>query len=215
MDDLGLTDLTDDQLIALLRAVMAEAGRRHAAVAAASQEAYLDEAERARIAKEAAKREAAKLRAAERERVAKEAAEAVRQRVAKEAVEAGRDKARQASAAAAAEERQRQAEAKEWLQRAASLVDREPGEISLIWVHTRFGSRILINEGCDRYAREHLVDYRAKDKTIKTTRALVQRKPDLIALCVEFAARHDGRETILCGADYTWTANTHTAGATT
>jgi hypothetical protein len=70
--------LTDDQLVALVRSLCYEAAQRGWAVHQAAQNAMLDEAEKVRIAAEAAAQEAERLRQAEAERIAKEAAERVR-----------------------------------------------------------------------------------------------------------------------------------------
>lgn len=78
MGDLDFSQLTDDQLVTLIRAALQECVARNPAVQAAAQSACLDETEKARIAAAAAQAEAAKLRAQERERIAKEAAEKVR-----------------------------------------------------------------------------------------------------------------------------------------
>jgi hypothetical protein len=80
VEGLDFTNLTDDQLIALIRGACSDAVRRGAAVAAAAQEAYLSAAARGRIAREAAEREAERLKQEEAERVAREAAETVRRR---------------------------------------------------------------------------------------------------------------------------------------
>lgn len=80
MEDLDFSQLTDDQLIALIRGACADAVRRGTAVAAAAQDAYLSEVDRARIAREAAEREADRLKREEAERVAREAAETVRRK---------------------------------------------------------------------------------------------------------------------------------------
>lgn len=77
---LDLSDLTDDQLVELARHVAAEIGRRSQDVEAAAMGATLDEREKIQIARKAAEAEAARLRQAERERVAAEAAESVRRR---------------------------------------------------------------------------------------------------------------------------------------
>ena len=61
---MDFTPLTDDQLVELIRAACSEAVKRGAACAAAAQGAYLGEAEKAQIARDAAAREAEKLRRA-------------------------------------------------------------------------------------------------------------------------------------------------------
>lgn len=76
--DLDFTPLSDDQLVALIRAACAEAVKRGNACGSAARDAYMDEAERARIAVEAADREAERIRQEAASRVAREAAERVR-----------------------------------------------------------------------------------------------------------------------------------------
>lgn len=78
MADLDFSALGDDQLTELLRAGLQEAFRRSPACVAAVQGAYLSEAERALIAREATIREAARLRQEEVRRCEAEAAEKVR-----------------------------------------------------------------------------------------------------------------------------------------
>lgn len=76
--DLDFSGLTDDQLIGLIRAACAEARDRGAATEAAARNVYLDEVERARIARAAELLEAERLRGEEAARVAREAAAKVR-----------------------------------------------------------------------------------------------------------------------------------------
>ena len=78
MDNLDFSGLTDDQLLQFYRAVCQEAAARNPAVQAACRAAGLDEAEKVKIAAEAAQREAAAQRARERQRVAEEAVARVR-----------------------------------------------------------------------------------------------------------------------------------------
>jgi len=78
MDDLDFSELNDDQLEALFRAVCAEAIRRGPAVAAAVRQAGFDATEQARVANEAAEREAERIRMEEERRVAEQAAARVR-----------------------------------------------------------------------------------------------------------------------------------------
>jgi hypothetical protein len=206
---LDFSALTDDQLLELLRAACQAAAARNPAIARAAEAIVLDEAERARIIAAAAEQEAAALRAAERERIAKEAREKVR--AGAEAIDAARranDAARQSAAAkkgqeAAEAERRRAERNKGWLSRAAALVDADPQKISLIYTDTQYGSRVLINDGYDRYARDHLADYNTSKATTKTPQTLVKRKPEIAALCAEFAATFKlGSQ--MRGCDYDW-----------
>jgi hypothetical protein len=205
MTGLDFTALTDDQLIELIRAALAEAGARGQATVAAAQETWIDEAEKVKIAREAADREAAKFRALERERIAREAAEKVKRDHESRNGQAAKDAARKAALDAAAEARAKESERRQWLIRAASLVDCDPRGICLLYVSTNYGWRVLINKGCNRYSREHLVDWRAKTGEIKTVRKLIGRKPQLIELCAELRATYQPiGEQSFCGDDFDW-----------
>lgn len=206
MSALDFSALTDDQLLELLRAACQAAASRNPAVARAAETIVLDEAERARIAAAASEQEAAAIRAAERERIAKEAREKVRAEAeahsAAARATANADKGREAAEA----ERRRAERNKGWLRRAAALVDVEPEKISLLYADTQYGSRVLINEGFDRYARDHLADYNTGKATTKTPQTLVKRKPEIAALCAEFAATFKLGATMR-GCDYDWSAS--------
>lgn len=76
--ELDFSDLTDDQLMQLIRAACAEAVNRGAACAQAAHGVYLDAVEQARVAHAAAEREADRLRQAEVERIARETSERMR-----------------------------------------------------------------------------------------------------------------------------------------
>lgn len=203
MDGLDFSSLTDDQLVELARLCCVEAVRRNPAVSAAMSSMMLDEAERVRVAKAAMEGEAAAMRARERERIAREAAAAVR--AAEEARTA--EARRKAGADAVARERQA-AEQQQFaemavLRQASALVGRSVSDISLLYVETRFGRRVMINVGADRYSRDHMMDYNCVSREIRTTQALVKRKPDLIAFAIEFAAAGKvGRH--LVGSAYPW-----------
>ncbi|WP_420961090.1 hypothetical protein [Brucella sp. IR073] len=85
-DPLGLSALTDDQLVEMARHVAVELGKRHYDVMAAAQAAILSEHDKAKLALEAAEKEAARLRKEEAERVAREAADKVRAEMAKASI---------------------------------------------------------------------------------------------------------------------------------
>ncbi len=212
MTSLDFSHLSDDQLISLIREALRECVARNPSVKAAAQSAFLDEQEKARIATAAAEAEAARLRALERERISKEATEKVRratedqrqEATAREAelakIQAAEEGKKAATAAAAKEQ-----EDKSWFRRAASLVDREPSKITICWLRTNYGCRVLINEGSDsQYAPKHLVDWNRDSSEIKTVRDLVGRKPELIAFCAEFAAAANGKARFLKACDYSW-----------
>ena len=76
--DLDFSGLTDDQLIGLIRAACGEARSRGNATEAAARNVYLDEVERARIARAAELLAGERLRNEEAQRVAKEAEDRVR-----------------------------------------------------------------------------------------------------------------------------------------
>lgn len=201
---LDFSGLSDDQLVELVREACQEAVRRNPAVEAATRQVMIDEAERARVAREAATAETAVLRARERERIAREAAEQVRR-----ADEEANRARRQAEAEAEADRAREAAEASQraamsWLRRAAEAANgRKPSSISLLKIKTNYGNRVLLNPGSDRYQRDHLADYNIDRKSISTTKDLVKCKPALAALLAEFAALHPGNIHI-AGADYPW-----------
>lgn len=85
--DLDFSGLSNDQLIQLIRAACAEAVNRGAATAAAAQDAYLSEVERARVAQAATLLETERLRGEEAARVAREAADKLRRQAERQRVE--------------------------------------------------------------------------------------------------------------------------------
>jgi hypothetical protein len=190
--DLDFSELSDDQLVGLVRAALQECVRRNPAVTAAVKAAVLDEAEKAKIAIEAGNREAARLRALERERVAKEAAEAVKKQAEAQAA-IGREAriAREVAEATAkaAEEAGYEADV---LARAAAILGRNTISVIVTPNDPAYGAgtRVLINPGRARYEREHLVDYvGAPTNRIKTAREFTGKKAELIPFCAELAAR--------------------------
>lgn len=223
MDPLDFSHLTDDQLVGLLRAILRECVERGGGVRAAAESAGLDEAERMNIAREAAEREAAKLRAQERERVAREAAAAVRrqhdeqeaaaqtaanrhrQNQEAEAEEARRAASVETGRIAAQKLRVREQQEMNWVRRAAAILEVGPETIDLLLVDTNYGRRVLINETKQsRWTRDHLADWHIGSSKIKTIRAHVGCKADLIAFCAEFAAIYPHGELYLEGCDYTF-----------
>lgn len=203
MDGLDFSALSDDQLLTLIKAALQEAVSRHPALGEAARAAMLDEQERLRILKEAGDREAAALRARERERLAREAAEEVRRQHAAEQAEIDRirrvktaDDALAAAEAARRKAAEQVAIKQRWLERCSALVDAPAREITLVHVRTNYGRRVLINRG-GRYERDHLADWNAESGAIKTTRALLAKKPDLAALAAEYAAKNPGNHWIV------------------
>lgn len=205
MSILDFSGLTDDQLVELVRACCKEAVRRSPAAYAAVERMMLDEAEKLRVAQTATAAEAAAARARERERIANEAVAAERAR--QEAAAAGdRAAAAQLAAQREAEAGRRRMQAEmELVGRAAAGVGRRPAEISILHIKTRYGRRVLINLGADRFAHDHLVDYNIDTKAITTKRDLIGRKPALIQLAAEIAASYP-LDTFLNGSSYPWPA---------
>ena len=209
MSSLDFSALTDDQLVELVRECCREAVRRSPAAAAAIERMMLDEAEKVRVAEAATATEAAAARARERARIAIEAAAAERARqdaasAADRAAVARRAAAREAEAA-----QRRLAAEMDLVRRVASEVGRKPSEISILHIQTRFGRRVLINEGGERFARDHLVDYNADTRQISTGAKLVTKKPDLIRIAAEIAT-HCAIDTFLVGSGYPWQSSQET-----
>lgn len=75
---LDFSSLTDDQLVELIREACRAAVERGNGCARAAESAYLSEAERVRIAREATDRELAARKAEEADRIARQAADAVK-----------------------------------------------------------------------------------------------------------------------------------------
>lgn len=192
MSGLDFSALTDDQLLTLIKAALAEAVSRHPAVGEAARAAMLDEHERLRILRGAGERETAALRAKERERLAREAAEQVRRQNEAEQAEIRRRRAAAVSEEARAKTEQQILVLRGWLERAAALLDVPARELSIVHAKTRYGERVLVNRG-GRFEREHLVDWRVGTGAIKTPRSLIGKKPDLAALAAEYATKNPNR----------------------
>jgi hypothetical protein len=214
--ELDLGGLSDDQLLGLLRAVLQEAVRRHPGVSAAAHAAVLDEEEKARIFMEASEKEARIARARERERIAAEAqarvraeqaaanaeAEARREQAIREAKEKEAEIKARANAERIVAEATREiarAEAREsnhrdLLLRASALVDLPPGNICLVV----YKENVYINEGSDRYEKDHLASFRGLK--LSTKQSLISRKPGLLSLCAELRATYTDVE--ILGSDH-------------
>jgi GNAT superfamily N-acetyltransferase len=80
MNDLDFSDLTDDQLVSLIRLACAEAVRRGADCEASARAAFLTEAEKAVIAREARERAAEAIRREEIRRIEQEETARARRR---------------------------------------------------------------------------------------------------------------------------------------
>lgn len=202
--DLDFSHLTDDQLVELARLCCLEAVRRGDHISAAMRSMMIDEAERARIARAAAENEAAAIRARERERIAKDAAEQVRAEDEARNRSARQKRAAEAATVAAARaERTAEAE-RTWIRRFAAVVERRPGEISVLLSDTRYGRRVIVNLGCDRYTPDHLADHNLETGATKSTRELVKRKPVIAAEAAAMGAMNPKGTLFLCGANHDW-----------
>lgn len=203
MSDLGLSGLSDDQLLQLLRELLAEITCRDPAVKAAAQAAALDADERVKITRESAEREAAILRAKERERIAKVAAEQVRAANAESQSATDKQAVAQAAAAAAESVRRKQTDDMSWLKQASELLGLLPQDICLVEVP---GARVVINKGCDRYSREHIVDWNRKTGEIKARAKYVGIKPELAALCAAWkqSVSSDKEYHYIAGDNFDW-----------
>lgn len=204
MDGLDFSGLSDDQLVELARACCLEAVRRNAATAAAMEQMMLSEAEKARIARSASEMELAAQRAADRQRIAQEARAKVRAEEEARTREARAAHAAKQAQAAAEKVRAQDEIRKRWLTRFAELLGREPAGICLVLTETRYGRRLIVNVGDDRWARDHLMDYNIQAQEIKTPRAHVKSKPALAALAAEYAAKHPTGDFYLAGANHDW-----------
>jgi len=166
-DDLGLSALTDDQLVELGIAVAREALSRNPAMQAAFAQSMLDE--RARV--EAAAQGAEKARDAEAKRIAKQAEVAFEH----EARERQRLKVQGAMA--------------EYLRRGAEIIGQAPSNITLVWTTSnipRTRPRLQLSLG--KKSSWHLVDYGASDDELYTSPGLRPKRVELLPWCREASA---------------------------
>lgn len=201
--NLDFTVLTDDQLLQLVKLCCQEAVSRSGSTGAAMHQILLDEAEKARITRDASETEIRAIRAQERERIAKEAIDKTRAEEAARTQEERIRRALEKAELAKQVELKRQQFDKSWLQRFSEVVELPPSKISVNIADTRYGTRVLVNEGFNRFCKEHLVDFTISNHKIKTKRNLIKNKPDLIALCVEFSSIKDPG-TFISGNDHHW-----------
>jgi hypothetical protein len=205
VDNLDFSELTDDQVIGLIRAALQEAVRRHPALEAAAKAAVIEEGEKAKIIQAEIEKQASILRAKERERIAKEAAARVHaaheaqngeaQRRQEEVTREAEAAARIAKAKADVEKTQRlEAIRRGYLSRAAALVDLSPHQVTLVVYRTS----VYINKGSDQYSRDHLAEYRGS--TLSTRRDLISRKPAILELLAELRATYD--DFAIVGSEY-------------
>lgn len=198
MDDLDLSVLTDDQLVALARACVLEASHRRGAAGTAMEQMMLDAREKMQIARDATEAEIAAMRAAERERVANEAAATARRTQQRQTQDQAAAKMRAASERLAEDK----ARLRNVLMEAGIIVQKPPQGLTVTYAKTYNGVRVLINQG-PRYSSEHLLDYNVETKQIRSSRSLVPHKPALAAWAVAFAAAYP-LGTSISGSDYQW-----------
>ena len=196
MSELDFSGLTDDQLVELARACCMEAIRRNPAAAQAMQDMMIGEAERARIAKSASAAEIRAARARERERIAKQAREQAQHEEALRTAEAKRQAAMQA------QQRLRERDMA-LLREVAGLLDTDPARLSILHLQSAYGQRLLVNEGSDRYARQHLIDYQVRTGEIKVKRGLAKQRAALAAFAAAAAAQLKLDE-FVAGNSYDW-----------
>jgi hypothetical protein len=118
---------------------------------------------------------------------------------AKVALAAAQEKARADALAAIAAKAKLHESQRGWLRRLGELIGHEPADLILIRANTQYGWRVLVNEGNDRYAREHLVDYRPAEGVLKLGRELVGKKKELLSFCIDFWALNPSAETFYSG----------------
>jgi hypothetical protein len=213
----NLEQLSDDQLYEHLQFVLAEIETRNPALREAATKAQVSAYDRMMIAGQAAEKESIRLKRLEAQDIANRAAEEVRNRSEEQKSEAARIAATEAAAKAAKRITLRQEEDKRLLARAADLLDLSPSDICIAEVpgYKESGARVVINEGHDKYQKNHLVDWSSKSGDIKTKRNYINKKPELAALCAELKqtlwARHyessnstTRNYAFLDGADYLW-----------
>ncbi|MAD38581.1 MAG: hypothetical protein CMO30_15125 [Tistrella sp.] len=188
-DELDFSELSDDQIIALLRSLMREASRRNPAAQKAAEQVVITEAERHRAMQCGGTAEAAALRAQDRA-AAVEAGRQLARAEYERRVAAGllteAHQARQMVDTAATLER----EAEQDLLRAVAVITgHKPSEISIVCADTRKGRRVMVNLGHDRFQPDHLADYNVDTKRISVKRHLMPAKKTLIEILAKMGAR--------------------------
>jgi len=190
MDELGLGELTDDQLLELAIAVAREAARRNPAM----QAALADDLELERQKIEAAVRGTQRARAQAIDQAERVAARAVRE------VEA----LKMAS-------RRRQA-LERYLEQAGNIIGRPARAITLVYIPHRSagrcagGAELIINAGtAGELAKWHLVDYADAPQHVWTSPALNTKHTQLIAwgreACAAARSLNVDRTTTVIGAE--------------
>ena len=201
-DELDFSELSDDQIIALLRSLMREASRRNPAAQKAAEQVVITEAERHRAMQCGGTAEAAALRAQDRA-AAVEAGRQLARAEYERRVAAGllteAHQARQMVDTAATLER----EAEQDLLRAVAVITgHKPSEISIVCADTRKGRRVMVNLGHDRFQPDHLADYNVDTKRISVKRHLMPAKKTLIEILAKMGARQGDYH--LRGGQFDW-----------
>jgi hypothetical protein len=169
MDDLDLSELTEDQIVGLATALAREALRRNPATAAAFEAALVTERERVEIELKASQAqkdaELRRLREVAQRAAEQQAHEIVQQHV------------RNALAI--------------FVRHAAQLVGRDVSDVTLVYgggFHKE-GPRLQLNQGVTgEFADWHLVDYCTQTQAIKTSWALERKRRELLVWAKETAA---------------------------
>ena len=159
---LDFSTLSDDQLLQLLRELVAACEGRNLGVQEAARQIGIDAQERRQIADAAAEREFAAARARERQRVAEEAA-----RIAREQVEAENEKlnairAQESGRAVAEAAAKRNVISQRLIDEADALLECNHSVLTIMILKDRDSGlpRLLINSGKGaRYAKTHRIDY--------------------------------------------------------
>lgn len=194
---LDFSQLTDDQLIELVRSACEYALSKDPAIAAAMRETMLSEAERARVARTAGELEIAAQRAAQRMRIS---ADAARQKRAEEKLR----QAEEVAARAAETERQQKQIDRGWLVTIGKIVNRDPASISILHYRHDDGTRVVVLPGHDRFDPSHLAACDPRMHRVHAIRQLVRVKPALAEMLTRFAELYPSG-TFISGRDFDWT----------
>jgi hypothetical protein len=188
MDDLDLSDLSDDQVVGLAVALAREAMRRNPALQAAFQQAIIDE--RARV--EAAANGTARVKQAALQRIREQAERAE--------LEVQRERLRRRVQDALAG----------YLCQAAAITGRPPAELTLVWKRRDFtrgsGPRLQLNAGATgEDASWHLVDFLEASQQLHTSPGLHDKHATLLPwareACAAIRALGIDRATVIKGIE--------------
>ena len=102
--------------------------------------------------------------------------------------------------------RQDKAKGKRWLEQAARVVNRPPGDVTVsMYCDETYGWRVLINEGSNPYSQAHLVDYYCGSRKMRIASGSRIDRSEAARWCIEFYHEYR-RQTELIGSSYTWPA---------